>query len=146
MQGKRDRRQQIAKMFAVACRRAGIPEHGPKLSTAAFRRHWVRRWNYSDPAGRSLNGNCHKFSATTSPSRRLFVTKPAAFSRIGGRMKFRQARRGFAVSHYRMLVSLHHRHNGGMLLPALSKARAQASRQLRKLAAPHGDCLHHVHG
>ena len=30
--------EQIAKMFAVACRRAGFPEHGPHLSTAAFRR------------------------------------------------------------------------------------------------------------
>ena len=28
----------IAKMFAVACRRAGFPERGPRLSTAAFRR------------------------------------------------------------------------------------------------------------
>jgi DNA repair photolyase len=39
MQGKGIVAEQIAKMFAVACRRAGIPEHGPKLSTAAFRRH-----------------------------------------------------------------------------------------------------------
>ena len=30
--------QQMAKMFAVACRRAGFPEHGPQLSTVAFRR------------------------------------------------------------------------------------------------------------
>ena len=30
--------EQMAKMFAVACRRAGFPEHGPELSTAAFRR------------------------------------------------------------------------------------------------------------
>jgi DNA repair photolyase len=30
--------EQIAKLFAVACRRAGFPEHGPQLSTAAFRR------------------------------------------------------------------------------------------------------------
>jgi DNA repair photolyase len=30
--------QQMAKMFAVACRRAGFPERGPHLSTAAFRR------------------------------------------------------------------------------------------------------------
>jgi DNA repair photolyase len=30
--------EQMAKMFAVACRRAGFPEHGPHLSTAAFRR------------------------------------------------------------------------------------------------------------
>jgi DNA repair photolyase len=30
--------EQMAKMFAVACRRAGFPEHGPQLSTAAFRR------------------------------------------------------------------------------------------------------------
>jgi DNA repair photolyase len=38
MQGKGILAGQIAKMFAVACRRAGIPEHGPQLSTAAFRR------------------------------------------------------------------------------------------------------------
>jgi len=30
--------EQLAKMFAVACRRAGFPERGPQLSTAAFRR------------------------------------------------------------------------------------------------------------
>jgi DNA repair photolyase len=30
--------QQMAKMFAVACRRAGFPEQGPHLSIAAFRR------------------------------------------------------------------------------------------------------------
>lgn len=30
--------EHIAKMFAVACRRAGFPERGPELSTAAFRR------------------------------------------------------------------------------------------------------------
>jgi len=30
--------EQMAKMFAVACRRAGFPEHGPHLSTDAFRR------------------------------------------------------------------------------------------------------------
>jgi DNA repair photolyase len=30
--------EQMAKMFAVACRRAGFPERGPRLSTAAFRR------------------------------------------------------------------------------------------------------------
>jgi len=30
--------EQLAKMFAVACRRAGFPEHGPHLSTEAFRR------------------------------------------------------------------------------------------------------------
>ncbi len=30
--------QQMAKMFAVACRRAGFPERGPHLSIAAFRR------------------------------------------------------------------------------------------------------------
>ncbi|MGA2137385.1 MAG: PA0069 family radical SAM protein [Verrucomicrobiia bacterium] len=30
--------RQMAKMFAVACRRAGFPERGPHLSTAAFRR------------------------------------------------------------------------------------------------------------
>jgi DNA repair photolyase len=30
--------EQLAKMFAVACRRAGFPERGPHLSTAAFRR------------------------------------------------------------------------------------------------------------
>ena len=30
--------EQMAKMFAVACRRAGFPERGPQLSTAAFRR------------------------------------------------------------------------------------------------------------
>ena len=30
--------RQMAKMFAVACRRAGFPEHGPQLSTVAFRR------------------------------------------------------------------------------------------------------------
>src|SRR5882724_9929797 len=38
MRGKGIVAEQIAKMFAVACRRAGIPEHGPQLSTAAFRR------------------------------------------------------------------------------------------------------------
>jgi DNA repair photolyase len=30
--------EQMAKMFAVACRWAGFPERGPRLSTAAFRR------------------------------------------------------------------------------------------------------------
>jgi len=30
--------RQMAKMFAVACRRAGFPAHGPHLSIAAFRR------------------------------------------------------------------------------------------------------------
>jgi DNA repair photolyase len=30
--------EQMAKMFAVACRRAGFPERGPHLSTEAFRR------------------------------------------------------------------------------------------------------------
>ena len=30
--------EQMAKIFAVACRRAGFPEHGPRLSVAAFRR------------------------------------------------------------------------------------------------------------
>jgi DNA repair photolyase len=38
MQGKGIVAEQMAKMFAVVCRRAGIPEHGPKLSTAAFHR------------------------------------------------------------------------------------------------------------
>ncbi len=38
MQGKGIFAEQLAKVFAVACRRAGIPEHGPRLSTAAFRR------------------------------------------------------------------------------------------------------------
>lgn len=30
--------EQLAKLFAVACRRAGFPERGPHLSTTAFRR------------------------------------------------------------------------------------------------------------
>ena len=30
--------QQMAKMFAVACRRAGFPERGPHPSTDAYRR------------------------------------------------------------------------------------------------------------
>src|SRR5882724_700182 len=38
MRGKGIVAEQMAKMFAVACRRAGIPEHGPELSAAAFRR------------------------------------------------------------------------------------------------------------
>jgi hypothetical protein len=38
MRGKGIVAEQMAKLFAVACRRAGIPEHGPRLSTAAFRR------------------------------------------------------------------------------------------------------------
>src|SRR5580704_961983 len=38
MQGKGIFAEQLAKMFEVACRRAGFPEHGPRLSTAAFRR------------------------------------------------------------------------------------------------------------
>jgi DNA repair photolyase len=38
MRGKGIVAEQMAKMFAVACRRVGIPEHGPELSTAAFRR------------------------------------------------------------------------------------------------------------
>ena len=38
MRGKGILARQIAKLFAVGCRRAGIPEHGPQLSIAAFRR------------------------------------------------------------------------------------------------------------
>jgi hypothetical protein len=30
--------EQLHKLFAVACRRAGIPEQMPELSVAAFRR------------------------------------------------------------------------------------------------------------
>jgi len=30
--------EQMAKMFVMACRRAGFPERGPHLSTEAFRR------------------------------------------------------------------------------------------------------------
>jgi len=38
MQGQGIVAEQMAKMFEVACRRAGFPEHGPRLSIAAFRR------------------------------------------------------------------------------------------------------------
>ena len=38
MEGKGIFAEQLAKVFAVACRRPGFPEHGPRLSTAAFRR------------------------------------------------------------------------------------------------------------
>jgi DNA repair photolyase len=38
MQGQGIFAEQLAKMFAVACRRAGFPERGFHLSTAAFRR------------------------------------------------------------------------------------------------------------
>ena len=38
MSGQGIAAEQMAKMFAVACRRAGFPERGPHLSTAAFRR------------------------------------------------------------------------------------------------------------
>ncbi len=38
MEGQGIFAEQIAKMFEVACRKAGITERGPQLSTAAFRR------------------------------------------------------------------------------------------------------------
>jgi hypothetical protein len=30
--------EQLDALFAVACRKAGLADHGPELSTAAFRR------------------------------------------------------------------------------------------------------------
>jgi DNA repair photolyase len=38
MEGEGMMAKQMAKMFAVACRRAGIPDQHPELSTASFRR------------------------------------------------------------------------------------------------------------
>jgi DNA repair photolyase len=38
MEGQGIFAEQIGRMFEVACRKAGIPEAGPRLSTAAFRR------------------------------------------------------------------------------------------------------------
>jgi len=38
MRGEGILAKQMAKLFAVACRRAGIPDRMPELSTAAFRR------------------------------------------------------------------------------------------------------------